>query len=116
MSTKNLDSQNIKSDSKRKNFELNDENKEKSDDEDVIDLCDDHDYQVLSAVFETDRGKNIAEILSKIQKDVHLLAMSVHQLIQLSLASQNIRRNNESGEDTSDNEDSDTNIDSKTEE
>ena len=59
-----------------------------SDDEEVIDLCDDHDYQVLSAVFETESGKNVAEILSKIQKDVHLLAMSVHQLIQLSLASQ----------------------------
>ena len=59
-----------------------------SDDEEVIDLCDDHDYQVLSAVFETEGGKNVAEILSKIQKDVHLLAMSVHQLIQLSLASQ----------------------------
>ena len=35
-------------------------------DEDVIDLCDDHDYQVLSAVFETDSGRNIAEILSRL--------------------------------------------------
>jgi len=67
-----------------------------SDDEDVIDLCDDHDYQVLSAVFETDKGRNIAEILSRLQKDVHLLAMSVHQLIQLSLASQSVRRNDDS--------------------
>ena len=30
--------------------------------DEVIDLCDDHDYQVLSAVFETDSGKNIDEI------------------------------------------------------
>ena len=41
-----------------------------SDDEDVIDSCDDHDYQVLSAVFETDKGRNIAEILSRLQKAV----------------------------------------------
>lgn len=61
------------------------------DDEDVIDLCDDHDYQVLSAVLETERGRNVAEILGKIQKDVHLLATSVHQLIQLSLAAQQAR-------------------------
>jgi hypothetical protein len=54
--------------------------------EEEIDLCDDHDYQVLSAVFETNSGKNVADILSKIQKDVHLLATSVTQLIQLSLA------------------------------
>lgn len=64
-------------------------------DEDVIDLCDDHDYQVLSAVFETDSGRNVAEILSRLQKDVHLLATSVHQLIQLSLASQQVNRNQE---------------------
>ena len=59
---------------------------EEMDEEEEIDLCDDHDYQVLSAVFETDKGKNIAEILSKIQKDVNLMATSVSQLIQLSLA------------------------------
>lgn len=57
-------------------------------DEDVIDLCDDHDYQVLSAVLETESGKNVAEILSKIQKDVHLMATSINQLIQLSIAAQ----------------------------
>lgn len=79
-----------------------------SDDEDVIDLCDDHDYQVLSAVFETDKGRNIAEILSRLQKDVHLLAMSVHQLIQLSLASQSVRRNDES-EDLSESDGDDVN-------
>lgn len=61
---------------------------ESESDEDVIDLCDDHDYQVLSAVLETEKGYNLAEILSKIQKDVHLLATSVHQLIQLSIAAQ----------------------------
>lgn len=53
-----------------------------------VDLCDESLYQVLSAVLETDKGKNVAEILSKIQKDVHLLATSVHQLIQLSIAAQ----------------------------
>lgn len=68
---------------------------EVTDDEDVIDLCDDHDYQVLSAVFETDSGKNVADILSRLQKDVHLLAVSVHQLIQLSLASQNVKNSKE---------------------
>ena len=68
-------------------------------DEDVIDLCDDHDYQVLSAVFETDSGRNIAEILSRLQKDVHILAMSVHQLIQLSLASQRVQKDDSDGED-----------------
>lgn len=87
---------------------------EGSDDEDVIDLCDDHDYQVLSAVFETDNGRNIAEILSRLQKDVHLLAMSVHQLIQLSLASQNMRQaeseSEESGkEDNDEGDDNDEN-------
>jgi hypothetical protein len=65
---------------------------EYTDDDDVIDLCDDPNYQVLSAVFETDEGRNVAEILAKylgkIQKDVHLMATSVHQLIQLSLAAQ----------------------------
>lgn len=80
---------------------------EGSDDEDIIDLCDDHDYQVLSAVFETDRGRNIAEILSKLQKDVHLLAMSVHQLIQLSLASQSVRRNDDSEDELSESDDGD---------
>jgi hypothetical protein len=60
--------------------------------DEVIDLCDDHDYQVLSAVFETDSGKNIADILSRLQKDVHLLAMSVHQIIQLSLASHSVKQ------------------------
>jgi hypothetical protein len=59
-----------------------------SDDEEVIDLCDDPNYQVLSAVLETDKGENIAEILTKIQKDLHLLATSIHQLIQLSLNQQ----------------------------
>jgi predicted transcriptional regulator len=61
---------------------------ESESEEDVIDLCDDHDYQVLSAVLETEKGRNVAEILSKLQKDVHLLATSVSQLIQLSLAAQ----------------------------
>ena len=83
------DQRDHKRESKREHVEL------PSDDEDVIDLCDDHDYQVLSAVFETDSGKNVAEILSRLQKDVHLLATSVHQLIQLSLASQNVNRNQE---------------------
>jgi hypothetical protein len=73
---------------------------EVNEDEEVIDLCDDHDYQVLSAVFETNSGRNIADILSRLQKDVHLLAMSVHQLIQLSLASHSTRKNN-SDEDES---------------
>ena len=86
---------------------------EGSDNEDVIDLCDDHDYQVLSAVFETDKGRNIAEILSRLQKDVHLLAMSVHQLIQLSLASQSVQRNYDSEEDGSNSEDKDENDDVK---
>lgn len=91
----------IKRESKRPEPQNNNYVDEESDDEDVIDLCDDHDYQVLSAVFETDKGRNIAEILSRLQKDVHLLAMSVHQLIQLSLASQSIRRE-ESESDESD--------------
>jgi ectoine hydroxylase-related dioxygenase (phytanoyl-CoA dioxygenase family) len=70
-----------------------------SDDEEVIDLCDDHNYQVLSAVFETESGKNVADILnklqkdihiiadnsSKIQKDIHLLASSISKLINMSL-------------------------------
>lgn len=106
MSTKSSSSRRRKSDSKIKENQSHlDKNVEESDDEDVIDLCDDHDYQVLSAVFETDRGKNIAEILDKLQKDVHLLAMSVHQLIQLSLASQSIQRNDDSEESESDNAD-----------
>ena len=45
-----------------------------SDDEEVIDLCDDHNYQVLSAVFETESGKNVADILNKLQKDIHIIA------------------------------------------
>jgi ribosomal protein L12E/L44/L45/RPP1/RPP2 len=77
---------------------------EVDDDEEVIDLCDDHDYQVLSAVFETDSGRNIADILSRLQKDVHLLAMSVHQLIQLSLASHSARKNNSDEDDEDDEE------------
>ena len=35
-----------------------------SDDEEVIDLCDNINYQVLSAVFETESGKNVADILN----------------------------------------------------
>jgi hypothetical protein len=109
MSTKSSSSRGRKSESKRKESEPLRDNyvEEGSDDEDVIDLCDDHDYQVLSAVFETDRGRNIAEILSRLQKDVHLLAMSVHQLIQLSLASQSVQRNDESEDDGLESEDRD---------
>ena len=110
MSTKSSSSRGRKSESKRKESEPlcdNYVNENGSDDEDVIDLCDDHDYQVLSAVFETDRGRNIAEILSRLQKDVHLLAMSVHQLIQLSLASQSVQRKDESEDDGSESEDRD---------
>ena len=66
-------------------------------DEEEIDLCEDHDYQVLSAIFETESGKNVAEILSKLQKDVHLLATSVSQLIQLSMAAQ--RENQEESDE-----------------
>jgi ribosomal protein L12E/L44/L45/RPP1/RPP2 len=69
------------------------------DDSDVIDLCDDHDYQVLSAIFETEKGKNVAEILNKIQKDLHLLATSVNQLIQLSLAAQQSTDSDDSEEE-----------------
>jgi hypothetical protein len=78
-------------------------------DEDVIDLCDDHDYQVLSAVLETEKGRNVAEILSKIQKDVHLLATSIHQLIQLSLAAQQSSRHDDSDDDDDDDDDGDDN-------
>ena len=78
--------------------------KEQSDEEDVIDLCDDHDYQVLSAVLETESGKNIAEILSRLQKDVHLIAMSIHQLIQLSLSSQRVRKNDDNESEESEEE------------
>ena len=51
-----------------------------SDQEDYIDLRDDHDYQVLSAVLETDDGENVAEILSKVQKDIHQMTKDVHLL------------------------------------
>jgi hypothetical protein len=98
-SSKNGKSERKRGDSKRKETpKHNTLVEEQSDEEDVIDLCDDHDYQVLSAVFETDGGRNVAEILSRLQKDVHLLAMSVHQLIQLSLASQRVRKNDENDE------------------
>jgi hypothetical protein len=112
MSTKSSSSRGRKSESKRKESEPlcdNYVNENGSDDEDVIDLCDDHDYQVLSAVFETDKGRNIAEILSRLQKDVHLLAMSVHQLIQLSLASQSVRRDGDSEEEEVSESDGDEN-------
>ena len=105
MSTKK-ESSRRKRESKKPDSKHNNYVDEGSDVEDVIDLCDDHDYQVLSAVFETDKGRNIAEILSRLQKDVHLLAMSVHQLIQLSLASQTMRQeeseSEESGKDDND--------------
>lgn len=98
-SSKNGKSERKRGDSKRKETpKHNTLVDEQSDEEDVIDLCDDHDYQVLSAVFETDSGRNVAEILSRLQKDVHLLAMSVHQLIQLSLASQRVQKNDENDE------------------
>jgi hypothetical protein len=98
-SSKNGKSERKRGDSKRKETpKHNTLVNEQSDEEDVIDLCDDHDYQVLSAVFETDSGRNVAEILSRLQKDVHLLAMSVHQLIQLSLASQRVQKNDENDE------------------
>lgn len=77
------------------------ESESEESDEDVVDLYDDHDYQVLSAVFETEKGRNVAEILSKIQRDVHLMATSIHQLIQLSLAAQQAR-SQESEDDDSD--------------
>ena len=67
-------------------------------------MCDDHDYQVLSAVLETESGKNIAEILSRLQKDVHLIAMSIHQLIQLSLSSQRVRKNDDNESEESEEE------------
>ena len=68
--------------------EESEEYTEDSDDDSVVDLSSDRLYQVLSGVLETDRGHNVAEILYRLQKDVHLLATSVHQLIQLSLAAQ----------------------------
>ena len=84
MSTKQ---ESTKQDSTKRESAKHESDEEEMDEEDEeIDLCEDHDYQVLSAVFETDKGRNVAEILSKIQKDVHLLATSVSQLIQLSLA------------------------------
>jgi|SaaInlStandDraft_1057018.scaffolds.fasta_scaffold10221_6 hypothetical protein len=77
-------------------------NFEDKSDEEVIDLRDNENYQVLSSIFETESGKNIADLLSKIQKDIHniadnsyklqkdihLLATSVSKLIELSLKSQ----------------------------
>lgn len=112
MSTKK-ESSKERRESKRSEPQNNNNVDEGSDDENVIDLCDDHDYQVLSAVFETDKGKNIAEILSRLQKDVHLLAMSVHQLIQLSLASQSIRRQESDSEDSENDKNDNENIENK---
>lgn len=83
-----------------------------SDNEELIDLCDDHDYQVLSAVFETPSGKNIADILSKLQKDVHLIAMSLNQVIQLALAAQTVRDSTK----TDDESDGENNSDEEEEE
>lgn len=69
---------------------------ESESDDSVVDLCDDRLYQVLSAVLETESGRNVAEILSKMQKDLHILTTSVNQLIQLSLAAQ---QNSDSGDE-----------------
>jgi len=82
-----------------------------SDDEDeCIDLRDDRNYQILSAVLETEKGNNVADILtgiskdmSGIRKDIHsmakeikLLSRSVHQLIQFSLMSrENLQDNSD---------------------
>lgn len=82
--------------SKERRSEKEHKSKEpESEDEDVIDLCEDHDYQVLSAIFETEKGKNVAEILSKIQKDLHLLATSVYQLVQLGITAQQVGRSDD---------------------
>ena len=101
--------------------------KDSDSEEDVIDLCDNENYQVLSALLETDNGENVAEILLKLQKDVHILAkavhqiskdvhaqskdthlqaMSIHQLIQLSVASQQLRKGESEDDDDSEEVDS----------
>lgn len=64
-------------------------NFEDKSDEEVIDLRDNENYQVLSSIFETESGKNIADLLSKIQKDIHLLTTSISKLIEISIKSQN---------------------------
>ena len=91
--------QNSKKTDKERKEKREEKKNEFCDDDEVIDLCNDHDYQVLSAVFETDSGKNIADILSRLQKDVHLLAMSVHQLIQLSIVSQSAKNDSDYNSD-----------------
>lgn len=73
-----------------------------SDGSDVIDLCDNPHYQVLSAVFETEKGENVAEILSKIRKDIHLLTVTIRQLIQLSLDAQANKSDSDSGSERED--------------
>lgn len=62
-------------------------NIEDKSDEEVIDLKDNENYQILSHLFETESGKNIADLLSKIQKDIHLLATSVSKLIEIAIKS-----------------------------
>ena len=70
------------------------------DDDNCINLCDDHDYQVLSSIFETDNGDSVADILFSMKKDIHsiakdikLLTRSIHQLIQYSLMSNMNQKN-----------------------
>ena len=72
----------------------NDSSSSDDDDDDCINLCDDHDYQVLSSIFETDKGDSVADTLFNMRKDIHsiakdikLLTRSIHQLIQYSLMS-----------------------------
>lgn len=101
MSTKQIHTE---AESERKSHRNRSQDPLSESEEEEIDLRDDPYYQVLSAVLETDRGRNVAEILSKIQKDVHLLATSVHQLIQLSLAAQQSRATDNTDDDDSESE------------
>ena len=82
--------------------EVNEEDSGEDSREEVY-IEDDERYQILSTMFETtEGGKNIADILNKLQKDIHniadnsyklqkdihLLATSVSKLIELSIKSQ----------------------------
>ena len=55
--------------SKKNDRKHNNVSSSEDEDDDCINLCEDHDYQVLSSIFETDNGDNVADTLYSMRKN-----------------------------------------------
>ena len=55
------------------------------DEEEYCDLTDNVNYQVLSSIFETEKGETVSELLEKIEKNTRSIAMSQSKIAQAQI-------------------------------